>query len=213
MSKQALLAVISGFAGSGKGSAMKGLMEAYPDQYMLSVSMTTRDPRPGEENGREYWFVTDEEFEREIQRGGLIEHAGYVGHYYGTPKAPVEKAMSEGKDVLLEIEIQGALKVKEQFPEAILLFLAPPDAVELKKRLVGRGTEDEETVKKRLARAAEEAKGIGLYDYLVINDELPDCIQRIRSILETEKMRTRNCSDLVRSLQEGTAAYKGGEKE
>ena len=103
--------------------------------------------------------------------------------------------------------------MKEQFPEAILLFLAPPDAVELKKRLVGRGTEDEETVKKRLARAAEEAKGIGLYDYLVINDKLPDCIQRIRSILETEKMRTRNCSDLVRSLQEGTAAYKGGEKE
>ena len=210
MSTKALLAVVSGFAGSGKGSAMKGLLQAYPGQYMLSVSMTTREPRPGEENGREYWFVSDEEFEREIKSGGLIEYAGYVGHYYGTPKAPVEKALSEGRDVLLEIEIQGALKVKKQFPEAILLFLSPPDAAELKRRLKGRGTEDEETVKKRLARASEEAEGIGLYDYLVINDKLPDCIEKIHGILETEKMRTGNCSELIRSLREGTAAFKEG---
>ena len=207
MSQRALLTVISGFAGSGKGSAMKGLLQKYPDTYALSVSATTRAPRPGEVDGRVYFFLSDEAFEEKIRAGELLEHAGYVGHYYGTPRAYVEENLAAGRDVLLEIEIQGALQIKKKFPSALLLFLTPPDADELKRRLVGRGTEDPETIQKRLSRAAEEAEGMEQYDYLVVNDDLDECVSTIHSIIQSEKNRVCRCLDRINDIREGVRAF------
>ena len=132
MKRQGMLAVVSGFSGAGKGTVMKALLEKY-DNYALSISATTRAPRPGEQDGREYFFMTDGQFEELIQNDRLIEHARYVNHYYGTPRSYVESKMAEGKDVILEIEIQGALNVKRQYPDAILIFVVPPTAAELKR--------------------------------------------------------------------------------
>ena len=159
MKRKGFLVVVSGFSGTGKGTLMKELVKKY-DGYALSVSATTRDPRPGEENGREYFFITDDEFEKLIKEDGLIEHAGYCGHYYGTPRSFVEKQMEEGKDVILEIEIQGARQIRKQYPDALLLFVMPPSAAELEKRLRGRGTESDEVIRGRLKRAVEESEGI-----------------------------------------------------
>ena len=135
MKRQGMLAVVSGFSGAGKGTVMKALLEKY-DNYALSISATTRAPRPGEQDGREYFFMTDGQFEELIQNDRLIEHARYVNHYYGTPRSYVESKMAEGKDVILEIEIQGALNVKRQYPDAILIFVVPPTAAELKLSLI-----------------------------------------------------------------------------
>lgn len=140
MREKGILIVVSGFSGSGKGTIMKELLKQY-DNYALSISATTRNPRPGEEDGREYFFKTVEDFEKMIAKEELIEYARYVDNYYGTPRAYVEEQLEAGKDVILEIEIQGALKVKEKFPDTLLLFVTPPSAEELKSRLVGRGTE------------------------------------------------------------------------
>lgn len=187
MNREGILVVISGFAGTGKGSVVKGLMERY-GQYALSVSMTTRKPRPGEEEGVSYFFVDRDRFEEEIADGGLIEYASYCDNYYGTPKKYVQQQLSEGRDVILEIEIQGALKVREQFPAALLLFIVPPSAAELKRRLVGRGTETPEVVEKRMRRAAEEAEGIEQYDYIIINDSLEDCIIQTHEVINAARM-------------------------
>lgn len=186
MKRQGILIVISGFSGAGKGTLMKKLMKEY-DNYALSISMTTRQPRAGEADGRDYFFVTDKEFEDRIANAGMIEYAGYCGHYYGTPRAYVESQLSEGKDVILEIEIQGAHKVRNQYPDALLLFVMPPSAGELYRRLIGRGTETEEVIRKRMLRAVEESEGIDTYDYIVINDALDDCIQQINSIVEVAR--------------------------
>lgn len=175
--------VVSGFSGAGKGTLMKQLVHSY-DNYALSVSMTTRDPRPGEADGREYFFVSREKFEETIKEDGLVEYAIYCDNYYGTPREYVEKQLEKGKDVILEIEIQGALKVKKKFPTALLLFVMPPSAGELKKRLVGRGTESLEVIEKRLRRASEEAEGIEEYDYIVINDKLDECVLRMHSLIQ-----------------------------
>ena len=188
MSNKGILTVVSGFSGAGKGTIMKRLMEKY-DNYALSVSATTRAPRPGEEEGREYFFRTVEEFEKMIAKEQLIEYAKYVDNYYGTPRAYVEEQLEAGKDVILEIEIQGALKVKEKFPETLLLFVTPPSARELKDRLVKRGTESMEVILSRMERAREEAKGMDRYDYLVINDVLEDCVDEV----------LRRYDDLLRS--------------
>ena len=145
MSEQGILVVISGFSGAGKGTLLKAMMEKYHN-YALSISATTRSPREGEQNGKEYFFVNRESFEKMIEEGQLIEYAQYVNNYYGTPRQYVFQQMADGKDVILEIEIQGALKIKEQFPEALLLFVMPPNADELKRRLVGRGTESTEVI-------------------------------------------------------------------
>ena len=145
MNKEGILIVVSGFSGAGKGTIMKALLERY-DNYALSISATTRNPRPGEEEGKAYFFKTTEEFEKMIAQDDLIEYAMYVGNYYGTPKAYVEEQLCAGKDVILEIEIQGALKVKEKFPNTLLLFVTPPSAEELRKRLEGRGTETQEVI-------------------------------------------------------------------
>ena len=152
-----LLLVISGFSGAGKGTVMKRLLELH-DEYSLSISATTRKPREGEADGREYFFKTVEEFEKMIAEDALIEHAQYVGNYYGTPKAYVEEQLDKGNNVILEIEIQGAMNIKRMFPDAVLMFITPPSAAELENRLRGRGTEDEATIKARLSRAAEEAE-------------------------------------------------------
>lgn len=182
MKRKGILIVVSGFSGAGKGTLMKKLMEEY-DNYALSISMTTRNPRPGEEDGREYFFVTKEQFEEKIGQEGLIEYANYCGNYYGTPRAYVEQQLEAGKDVILEIEIQGALKIKEKFPTALLLFVMPPSAKELRRRLIGRGTETQEVIDQRMHRAIEEAQGIEQYDYIVINDQLEECVKELHAII------------------------------
>ena len=182
MKHKGILIVVSGFSGVGTGTLMKQLVHSY-DNYALSVSMTTRQPRPGETDGKEYFFVSKENFEKKIEEKGLIEYACYCGNYYGTPKEYVEKQLEKGKDVILEIEIQGALKVKEQFPTALLLFVMPPSAQELKRRLEGRGTETKEVIDKRLKRASEEAEGIENYDFIVINDKLEECVKEMHGLI------------------------------
>lgn len=152
MDKRGVLIVVSGFSGSGKGTLMKELLNRY-DNYALSVSATTRAPRPGEEEGREYFFKTTEEFEKMIAKDELIEYARYVDNYYGTPRAYVEEQLAAGKDVILEIEIQGALKIKKKFQDTLLLFVTPPTAGELRRRLVGRGTETMDVIEYRMSRA------------------------------------------------------------
>ena len=182
MKHKGILIVVSGFSGVGKGTLMKQLVHSY-DNYALSVSMTTRQPRPGETDGKEYFFVSKENFEKKIEEKGLIEYACYCGNYYGTPKEYVEKQLEKGKDVILDIEIKGALKVKEQFPTALLLFVMPPSAQELKRRLEGRGTETKEVIDKRLKRASEEAEGIENYDFIVINDKLEECVKEMHGLI------------------------------
>ena len=182
------LTVVSGFSGAGKGTLMKELLGRY-DNYALSVSMTTRTPREGEVNGREYFFVTQEEFDREVEAGGLLEHAGYVNHSYGTPRRYVEEKMAEGKDVVLEIEVQGARQVKEKFPGANFIFVITPSAEVLRQRLKGRGSEDEETIRGRLLRAVEEAEEIPMYDFILVNDDLSEAVQQLHESIQTAKTR------------------------
>lgn len=179
-----ILTVVSGFSGAGKGTVMKALIDRH-SQYALSVSATTRSPRQGEVSGREYFFVSREEFEKMIREDALLEYACYVGNYYGTPADYVFRQMEAGKDVILEIEIQGALKIKEKYPETLLLFMAPPSAEELKRRLVGRGTESMDVIEQRLSRAMDEAKGVEAYDYFVINDRLDDCVEKVHNIIRS----------------------------
>ena len=202
-----MLAVISGFSGAGKGTIVKELINRYPE-YELSISMTTRDPRAYEENGREYFFVTDEEFENLIQNDGLMEHAGYCKHYYGTPRKFVEDKLAQGKDVILEIEMQGALQVKEKYPEALLLFVTPPTAAELEKRLRGRGTETEEVIKQRLARAYEETQYINKYNFLLVNDSLDKCVELTHDIINAAHDEVSRNDDFVASIKSQLEVYK-----
>lgn len=189
MDKKGILIVVSGFSGAGKGTIMKELLKKYEQKYALSVSATTRAPRPGETEGREYFFRSVEEFEKMIAKEELIEYAKYVDNYYGTPRAYVEEQLDAGKDVILEIEIQGALKVKEKFPQTLLLFVTPPSAAELKRRLVGRGTETPEVIENRMKRAAQEAEYMERYDYLIVNDVLEECVEEMHQIIQGEHRR------------------------
>ena len=206
MKRKGILIVVSGFSGAGKGTLMKQLVHSY-DNYALSVSMTTRKPRPGEEEGRENFFVTRQEFERQIEEGGLIEHASYCGNYYGTPREYVRRQLEKGKDVILEIEIQGALKIKEKFPTALLLFVMPPNAAELKKRLEGRGTETPEVIEKRLERASEEAEGIENYDYIVINDRLEECVEEMHGLILAAHRTPERNGELIREMRKELEAF------
>ena len=210
MDRKGILVVVSGFSGSGKGTLMKALVEKY-HQYALSISATTRQPRPGEENGREYFFVTREAFQKMAEENALIEYAQYVDNYYGTPRAYVEQQLSEGRDVILEIEIQGARKVREQFPEAVLLFVTAKDLPTLRSRLTGRGTETPEVVAQRLRRAAQEAEGIEEYDYLVINDDLETCVEEIHRIIESEHRRISRNRDFICQIREELEEFSKGE--
>ncbi len=200
MSEQGILVVISGFSGAGKGTLLKAMMEKYHN-YALSISATTRSPREGEQNGKEYFFVNRESFEKMIEEGQLIEYAQYVNNYYGTPRQYVFQQMADGKDVILEIEIQGALKIKEQFPEALLLFVMTPNADELKRRLVGRGTESTEVIEARLHRAEEEAAGIDSYDYILINDNLEQCVEDMHQLIQAQHNRVSNNLDFIEQIK------------
>jgi len=210
MKKQGTLVVVSGFAGTGKGTVMKELLGRY-DSYALSISATTRKPRPGEADGREYFFKTTEEFEQMIAEGEFVEHACYVGNYYGTPKKYVQEQLEEGKDVILEIEIQGALNIKSQFPDALLLFIAPPSADVLKSRLVGRGTETEEVIEQRLARAVEESKGIENYDYLEVNDDLDECVETVHQMIQSAGWKMSRREKDVEELRRQISKFSKGE--
>ncbi len=203
-----VLAVVSGFSGAGKGTIMKELLAQYPDQYALSVSATTREPRPGETDGQEYFFVSDERFREMIAQEELLEYAGYVNHYYGTPKAYVMEQLDAGKDVILEIEIQGALKIRKKFPDTLLLFISAPDAKTLQERLSGRGTEDEGTVAKRLSRACEESEGIEAYDYFVVNDELGKCVAQVHGIIQNEHARVARNLEKIAQIRAELKAFE-----
>ena len=210
MNRKGILIVVSGFAGSGKGTLMKELLNQY-DNYALSISATTRKPRGQEVDGKEYFFKSVEEFEKMIAQEELIEYANYVGNYYGTPKAYVEEQLNAGKDVILEIEIQGALKVKEKFPNTLLLFVTPPSAEILKARLVGRGTETMDVVVMRMRRAAEEAEGLASYDYILINDDLQVCVEQMHNIIQSEHFRTSRNHDFMNQIKEELKAGVKGE--
>ena len=208
MKEKGILIVVSGFSGSGKGTLMKELLTRYPDTYALSISATTRSPREGEVDGREYFFVSKDEFEKMIAKGELIEYARYVENYYGTPRDYVEKKLEEGRDVILEIEIQGALNVKKMFPDTLLLFVTPPSAEELKRRLVGRGTETMDVIESRMNRACEEAEGMENYDYLIINDSLDKCVEEMHDIIRGEHRRSSRNRELMREIKEDLERLK-----
>ena len=205
-----ILVVVSGFSGAGKGTLMKRLMEKY-DDYALSVSVTTRSPREGEREGREYFFRTREEFKELIAQVQLIEYARYVDNYYGTPKEYVESQLNDGKDVVLEIEIQGALEVKKKMPDTLLLFVTAPSAQELKKRLEGRGTESPELIRNRLERACEEAEGISGYDYLLVNEKLEECVDLMHGIIQSEHYRISRQQTFAENIVQELKAFVKGE--
>lgn len=206
MSERGSLVVVSGFSGVGKGTVMKSLLDRC-EGYALSVSATTREPRPGEVEGREYFFRTEKEFTDMIRAGELIEYASYCDHFYGTPRKFVERRLEEGMDVILEIEIQGAHKIREQFPDAILIFVMPPSAAELKSRLSRRGTETGQVIRERLRRAAREAEGIEDYDYIVINDVADECADRMDNLIRSLKCRTLNNADFIREIRRQVQEY------
>lgn len=195
MKRVGVLSVISGFSGVGKGTIVKKLVEK--EGYALSISATSRAPRQGEVHGREYFFLTREEFHSMIENDGLIEWAEYVNNFYGTPREYVEERLAKGEDVILEIEPQGALKVKAQYPEAVLIFIVPPNAKELENRLIGRGTEEIETIKKRLKRAAEETAFIENYEYIVINDDIEDAVSDIHHIIQAASHKRERVGEFV----------------
>ena len=204
-----VLTIVSGFSGAGKGTVMKGLLANY-DNYALSISATTRRPREGEQDGREYFFKTREEFEEMIAADALIEHACYVENYYGTPRAYVEEQLALGKDVILEIEIQGALQIRKRFPDTLLLFISPPDARTLEKRLVGRGTESMDVIENRLSRAVEEAEGIESYDYFIINDDLNTCVEQVHRLIQGEHSRVSRSLELINEIRTELKEFQKG---
>lgn len=198
MSKRGVLAVISGFSGAGKGTIVGELVKKY--DYAISISATTRTPREGEKEGVNYFFKSKEAFEEMIAKDELIEYAQYVDNYYGTPKEYVLQQLEAGRDVLLEIEMQGALKVKEKFPEVSLIFITPPNVEELRKRLEGRGTETPEVIDKRISRAREECVYMPKYDYIVVNDQLEECVGRIHALLQSLHYAKEQQKDLIAEI-------------
>ena len=194
-----VLTVVSGFSGAGKGTVMKRLLEKY-DDCALSISVTTRKPREGEVDGRDYFFRTKEEVEAMIEADELLEYAQYVENYYGTPRSYVEEMLSKGKNVILEIESQGAAKVRQKMPEAVSLFLVPPSFEELSRRLHGRGTDSEEVIQRRLATARKEVNELEHYDYIVINDTIENAVGEILAILVAEGCRKERRLELFKGV-------------
>ena len=201
MDRKGSLLVLSGFSGVGKGTAAKRLVEKYG--YSLSVSATTRKPRQGEENGREYFFKTEAEFKNLIDYNGFIEYARYVENYYGTPRKFVEEELAAGHNVILEIEVQGAFNIKQQYKDALLIFITAPSAQAIKERLIGRGTESEEVIHKRLERAKEESMDMSKYDYIVVNDELEECVDRIHAIVQAKECLLANNLEFIEETKKG----------
>lgn len=200
-----LLIVLSGPAGVGKGTVCTALRSRMPE-LVYSVSATTRAPRPGEIDGVNYFFKSREQFLQMIEQDALLEHAEYVGNFYGTPREFVDRTLASGKNVILEIEVQGAMKVKEKFPEAIMVFLLPPSLDELKSRITGRGTESMDTINTRMNVAVEELSLLSYYDYAVMNDEIENACDKIRSIIVAENCK---CEKLpAHILKMGNATEK-----
>lgn len=197
-----LLLVISSPSGGGKGTILKEIF-AQNEKMRLSVSATTRAPRPGEENGAQYYFITWEEFQRQIREGKMLEYTEYCGNFYGTPREPVENWTDEGTDVVLEIEVDGGAQVKKIAPDCVSIFILPPSMRILEKRLRDRGTENEETIRKRLETARREIPCARDYDYVVINDKLETAVDEINAIIKAEKCRFSRNNDLTeRVLQD-----------
>lgn len=209
--KKGVLVIISGFSGSGKGTVVKELVKKYSDEYCLSISATTRQPRTGEQNGREYFFLTNDKFESMIDNNELIEYAQYVSNYYGTPKKYVDEQLEKGYNVILEIEMQGALKVKEQFKDTLMIFMVPPNFNELKDRLVNRKTEDMDTINKRLERATQETEYMSKYDEIVVNNEVEECVEHINTIIQDEKNKRAFIEEFVKDFKNEYNEYKKGE--
>ena len=196
MTGKGLLFIVSGFSGAGKGTIMKELLRRY-DDYALSISATTRKPRPGEEHGKDYFFISREEFEKMIRNDELIEYARYGENYYGTPKKYVEEIMAAGKDVILEIEVQGAQKVKEKMPETERIFVTPPCAEELRRRLIGRGSESEEEIERRLCRAVDEAPYMPKYDYILVNDDVDRAVEELHALIRAAHKKSVHKQDMI----------------
>jgi guanylate kinase len=201
MMNKGQLIVFSGPSGVGKGTVLKEFL-AGRENVALSVSATTRQPRPGEENGVHYYFLTKEEFLKKVEEGNMLEYAQYNSNYYGTPKDKVDEALAQGRDTVLEIEVQGALLVKEKCPNALLVFVAPPSWQELRDRLTGRGTEDAATIENRLNIAKQELTQAVHYDYILVNDTVEAAAQRLEHIIEAGRCRTIEMNDLIREVEE-----------
>lgn len=200
MMSKGTLFIVSGPSGCGKGTVLAEILKQ--DNVYYSVSATTRTPRPGEVNGVNYHFLSKDEFEKLIENGGMLEYANYCGNYYGTPKKPVEDMLAEGKNVILEIEVQGALKVMEKCPEAVSVFILPPSLKELRRRLHKRGTETEEVIEKRIGEAAGEIRKAINYDYVMINGELEIAVSDLLSIINSQKLKKENSEYLIDEVLE-----------
>ena len=206
-----VVTVVSGFSGAGKGTVMKRLIQKY-DDYALSISVTTRKPREGERDGIEYFFKTKEEVETMIENDEFLEYARYVDNYYGTPRFYVEEMLAKGKNVILEIEIQGAMQIKAKNPEAVLVFVTPPSFEELRNRLVGRGTETADVIESRLRRASEEAEGMPSYDYILVNDQVEDCVDRLHQIILSERAKAQRNEEFINTIQQEARIFMKGDK-
>ena len=207
MNKKGKLIVLSGFSGAGKGTLVKAMIQKYG--YSLSVSATTRNPRPGEVDGRDYYFKSVEEFRNLMDYNGFIEWAQYVDNYYGTPRKFVEDELAAGRDVILEIEVRGAMNIKEQYPDAVLIFITTKDATTLHDRLKGRGSETDDVIAKRMSRAGEEADLISNYEYVVVNDDLDECVDTVHGIIESKKCELENQMDFVKEIRQELLDFYG----
>jgi guanylate kinase len=211
MTSRGILIVLSGFSGAGKGTIITELLKRYQDKYSLSISATTRQPRSGEVCGREYFFKDIEEFEKMIAENQMIEYARYVGNYYGTPRDFVEKQLELGKDVILEIEIQGAIQVKETYPEALLLFVTPPTVRSLRERLIRRGTETKDVIQSRLEQAVAESKVMINYDYIIVNDKLDTCVEEVHNIVQGEHFRVFRNQEFIDKIESDLISISKGD--
>ena len=202
MTKRGLLIVLSGPSGVGKGTVRAAIFSKEEQKFVYSISATTRLPRTGETDGVDYFFKTREEFEQMIQNKQLLEYAEYVGNYYGTPLEYVENTLEQGKDVFLEIDVQGAIQVRELMPDGVFIFLTPPDLNELESRIVNRGTDSDEVIAKRMKTAREELELMKYYDYSVVNDTVDNAVQKIEAIIQTEHLRIVRNLDIIEELEE-----------
>ena len=202
MTKRGLLIVLSGPSGVGKGTVRAAIFSKEEQKFVYSISATTRLPRTGETDGVDYFFKTREEFEQMIQNKQLLEYAEYVGNYYGTPLEYVENTLATGKDVFLEIDVQGAIQVRELMPDGVFIFLTPPDLNELESRIVNRGTDSDEVIAKRMKTAREELELMKYYDYSVVNDTVDHAVQKIEAIIQTEHLRIVRNLDTIEELEE-----------
>ena len=197
MNNKGLLFVFSGPSGVGKGTIMKEFTRRFPEENFISISATTRKPRPGEENEVHYYFMSEAEFTELAENGGMLEYANFSGNYYGTPKGPVYDTLEEGKNVFLEIEVQGAAKVKKICPEAIFIFVMPPDMDELTRRLVDRNTEDEKTIELRLSNAKREIEQAKNYDYIIVNNTIEEAVNELTAIVSSSKCAYKNMKNFI----------------